>query len=101
MDELSFDDIEEIMSDPPGGVNHGRKRVARGWVDLSGGTNQAIDLGLRLDGVDAPRRRSRKPGVTIRHGTISAYNNDGCRCDDCRAAIRDYRRRARRVQSGR
>ena len=29
------------------------------------------------------------------HGTINRYNNQRCRCDLCRAAIRDYRRRQR------
>jgi hypothetical protein len=29
------------------------------------------------------------------HGTINRYNNQKCRCDACRAAIRDYRRSQR------
>jgi hypothetical protein len=29
------------------------------------------------------------------HGTINRYNNQRCRCDLCRAAIRDYRRAQR------
>jgi hypothetical protein len=29
------------------------------------------------------------------HGTINRYNNQRCRCDQCRAAIRDYRREQR------
>jgi len=32
------------------------------------------------------------------HGTINRYNNQRCRCDLCRAAIRDYRR-AQRAQA--
>ena len=28
---------------------------------------------------------------TIPHGTRNGYNNYKCRCDDCRAAARDYR----------
>jgi hypothetical protein len=32
------------------------------------------------------------------HGTIDRYNNQRCRCDACRAAIRDYRR-AQRAQA--
>jgi hypothetical protein len=32
------------------------------------------------------------------HGTINRYNNQRCRCDLCRAAIRDYRR-AQRAQT--
>jgi hypothetical protein len=34
------------------------------------------------------------------HGTINRYNNQRCRCDPCRAAIRDYRR-AQRASSAR
>jgi len=29
------------------------------------------------------------------HGTINRYNNQRCRCDACRSAIRDYRRARR------
>jgi hypothetical protein len=32
------------------------------------------------------------------HGTINRYNNQRCRCDLCRAAIRDYRRTRRALQ---
>ena len=28
----------------------------------------------------------------LNHGTASCYNNDGCRCDDCRKAWADYMR---------
>lgn len=34
----------------------------------------------------------RKPTV---HGTMNAYSNRGCRCDECKAAMRDYSREAR------
>jgi hypothetical protein len=30
------------------------------------------------------------------HGTANGYNNRGCRCDECRAAWRDYERERRR-----
>jgi len=36
----------------------------------------------------------------IRHGTITGYTTDRCRCDDCRRAIRE-RQRERRQQTGR
>jgi len=42
------------------------------------------------------RRRPNKPFHTIRHGTISAYQNDKCRCDECKSGWRDYQRRLRR-----
>ncbi len=34
------------------------------------------------------------------HGTVSTYNH-GCRCGDCRRALREHQRRRRRRQSGR
>jgi hypothetical protein len=34
------------------------------------------------------------------HGTINRYNNQRCRCDACRAAIRDYRRAQRARAAG-
>ena len=35
----------------------------------------------------------------IEHGTVSTYNNQGCRCEDCRAAIAAYRRAKRGGES--
>lgn len=29
----------------------------------------------------------------MNHGTYSAYTSGGCRCDDCRQAARDHKRR--------
>jgi hypothetical protein len=37
--------------------------------------------------------------MTSPHGTISKYNNERCRCDQCRTAIRNYRRNRRRVEA--
>jgi hypothetical protein len=34
------------------------------------------------------------------HGSASTYTNKGCRCDDCRKAMRDYARRRRFGESG-
>ena len=34
------------------------------------------------------------------HGTINRYNNQKCRCDLCRAAIREYRRTQRAQGKG-
>lgn len=88
------------MSEPPGGRNHGRKSVSGGaQIDLDVGFYQALEDGLTIYGGDeSTKRRSRKPENTIRHGTIAAYNNDRCRCEDCREAMRVYRKR-KRVQS--
>jgi sugar (pentulose or hexulose) kinase len=35
------------------------------------------------------------------HGTLSGYNNDNCRCDLCREAQRDVKRRYRQTEKGR
>ena len=32
------------------------------------------------------------PGTAARHGTASRYVNHACRCDECRAAWREYHR---------
>ena len=46
---------------------------------------------------EARKYRARLAAVPLadddpRHGTIGGYNNHGCRCDRCRAAIAAYRR---------
>lgn len=33
--------------------------------------------------------------LDINHGTVTAYVNGGCRCDECRRANTDYRRQMR------
>ena len=33
----------------------------------------------------------------LKHGTPSCYNNDGCRCDDCRKAHTEYWRTRRKL----
>ncbi|MFG3579224.1 hypothetical protein [Micromonospora chersina] len=32
----------------------------------------------------------------IRHGTMTGYTTDLCRCEECRAAIREYQRKRRK-----
>jgi hypothetical protein len=41
------------------------------------------------------RELERHPKQTQRHGTIGGYVTDGCRCDTCRRAMRDYQRARR------
>jgi len=31
--------------------------------------------------------------MTTRHGTLSGYNRDGCRCEICTATVRDYNKK--------
>jgi hypothetical protein len=35
----------------------------------------------------------------LKHGTITAYRNHGCRCDECRAVQREYVYRNRRARA--
>ena len=78
------------MSEPPSGDNHGRRRSVGGWWDLQEDFSRAFQGGLTIEELEGPKHRPDKPEETIRHGTLGAYQNDRCRCDDCRAAQRKY-----------
>ena len=96
-EELHDDMLLELMSEPPGGHNHGRKRSAYGFVDLDSNVFRAIEGGLSLDeGDEQARKRAEKPKDTIRHGTLAAYTNDRCRCEKCRASMAEWKRRRRK-----
>jgi len=75
------------MAEPPGGANYGRKRNGSGGWDT---------LGDEPAEKQAPPKRAAKPLDTVVHGTLAAYNNDRCRCAECRTAFALYRRNARR-----
>lgn len=45
-----------------------------------------------------PGRTFQKDGKAYRHGTAHGYTGGKCRCDNCRAALRRYRRELRRRQ---
>lgn len=89
---MTDDELAELMQEAPGGLNHGRKRTAGGWWSLEEDFSRSFQGGLTIEEFEPPKRRSTKPEDTIRHGTLSAYQNDGCRCDLCRKAQRDYMR---------
>lgn len=90
---MTFDEWAELMSEPPGGHNHGRKRGAEGgWVPLDEDLAQAYEAHLTVEPEPQAYHRPSKPFDTIRHGTRAGYTNDGCRCEECRAAEREYRR---------
>ena len=89
-------ELEKLMQEPPGGINYGRKRTQDGgWVRLEEDLARAYEAQLTVDPEEPAYHRSVKPADTIRHGTLSAYNNDRCRCELCRAAMRDYGRKRR------
>lgn len=50
-------------------------------------------------GTPSPRRNARKS--TIRHGTTNGYMTRGCRCEECRRAVRDASRVARQARRDR
>lgn len=79
--EIEFDVMQEIMEEPPGGHNHGRART------LSGGWHI-----LETPGKDSPSYKHyiEKPR---KHGTAYTYMKLRCRCEACRAWMRDYRKR--------
>lgn len=95
MKEFTPDEWAELMEDPPSGVNHGRRRSFGGWWDLEEDFSRAFQGGLTIEEFDQPKKRSIKPENTIRHGTLSAYQNDRCRCELCRIAQREYMQRWR------
>lgn len=95
------EDIEAIMAEIPGGENFGRVRRQGRWAPLSPNEQDAILGDLWIDGDEMAYTRPRRPLETVQHGTLSTYNNDRCRCDECRAAMARYKQRARKrnVQS--
>lgn len=92
-------DIGELMAEPPGGPNSGRRRGPGGWVSIDTHGHAASDDGLWIDGPEGSYSRPVKPFETIRHGTAGAYTNDRCRCGLCREAWAAYKR-WRRSQNG-
>jgi hypothetical protein len=93
---MTLDDLADLMAEPPGGHQYGRKRgTDGGWVDLDEVVASAYEEHLTLDPSEHPYHRPVKPGDTIIHGSRSAYVNDRCRCDECRTANRAYIRARR------
>lgn len=90
---MTHDELAELMSEPPGGHNHGRKRGEGGWVSLE---TFGFDEGDLEYVVNDPlfRRRTRYDSHAP-HGTRSRYVNGRCRCEDCRRANREYIRQLR------
>jgi hypothetical protein len=92
--DLEWDEIVELMEEPPGGDNHGRVKGANGWKSLE--ASYEADLPYLVEDPEwrTGRRRKKEPWEIV-HGTRSAYVNDQCRCDDCRTANREYIRALR------
>jgi hypothetical protein len=80
------EDWEELLSESPGGENHGRSRVDGAWHGLDNSAGSALEEHYKYI-VHVPI-----------HGTRTAYN-DGCRCKSCKRAERDYRRKLRSMST--
>jgi hypothetical protein len=80
-DEIDF---EALMSEPPGGENHGRVRTDTGWRDLETGETFSRSPAIRED-----------IGSRTRHGTLYWYTKRECRCPLCRLARAEYDRARR------
>lgn len=84
---MTLDELAELMAEPPGGENHGRVRTEGGWRSLE--PDYSADLPYLIH--DPDYRNAQK----YEHGTRSRYVADGCRCDECRRANREYMRARR------
>lgn len=79
---MTPDDWNEILSEAPGGDNHGRKRTGGSWLRLDNAAHEYQDLKFEyLIDVES-------------HGTRATYQA-GCRCEPCRRANREYVRQRR------
>lgn len=83
--ELEFEFIEELMSEPAHGHNHGRERGYGGWHPLE------------TDPRDTPSFK-RYVNEPRKHGTAYVYVKLGCRCEPCRTWKRDYDRARRNAK---
>lgn len=79
---MTFDELADLMAEPPGGENHGRVRTEGGWRSLE--PHQEHDLPYIVNDPDyrAPEKYA--------HGTRSRYVHGPCRCGSCRDANRRY-----------
>ena len=91
---MTFEELEELMQEPPGGENHGRVRTEGGWRDLEYSYEADLPY-IVVDPEYGKGRRLRRSPEGIPHGTTGGYRNHRCRCDECRAAQREALRRYR------
>lgn len=73
-----FDELAELMYEPPGGDNHGRTKSEGAWHSLD--NTAALSLEEHFEYIVY---------VPI-HGTRDCYVNEGCRCPSCRRANARY-----------
>ena len=85
---MDFDELVELMEEPPGGHNHGRKKgESGGWIPLE------------TPGVDTPSFKRWPGGLWSggqrKHGTAYVANKLRCKCDDCQSWKAGHQRRMR------
>jgi len=92
---LEEQDLRELLEEPPGGHNHG-------WERDLGGRWHSLDTRVReihAEYLDQPPHPITPPSVRpfdeIPHGKVSSYTNLGCRCVECRKAMREWKRTRR------
>ena len=89
-----FDDIAELMAEPPGGHNHGRERGAEGaWEPLESAdwdSLHAFPVPIHGEGLSIKRPVDRR-----KHGTVYTYVKIKCRCEPCKRGWADYQRQHR------
>jgi hypothetical protein len=68
----TFDELRELMEEPPGGYNHGRQRGA-------GGAWESVEQ------ADYVMQTQKRYAESRKHGTEYTYRKLGCRCPTCRA----------------
>lgn len=97
-DDDGLEELAELMAEPPGGFNHGRRNGdpldgvydegQEDWVPLL-----VEDRGL----VSTKRYPVDSQSTTDRHGTLYAYVKLRCRCGRCRLAMAEWKRNRRVV----
>ena len=76
---LEVEALEDLMAEPAGGHNHGRKKTESGWspLETSGAASDKHFVEPRI------------------HGTSYTASKIGCGCDLCKKWRRDKKRRQR------
>lgn len=101
----------QVLEGTKAGYQYGRTVVLpesffvslRTWVEINRLTDRDLLFSKRLmtpwDAGDVPAiepgEKFTANGTTYQHGTAYGYSSGGCRCEDCRIALRHYRRQRR------
>lgn len=81
-EERERKELEDLMSEPPGGHNHGRKKNDGQWFPL-----EALEIHEHGDAFPVEEQSASIKRYVDRprtHGTAYTYRKIGCRCGLCR-----------------